>query len=373
MPWIIAGGALLGGIGGAAIGGEDKDPWDPHDFVPNHLRDEWEDYGNAIGALQDPQYYQGQLIADQNPWLANSLSGMGEFGSTGVGAGAMGNSVLGGIGALQTGLGDGLDYMNDLSQRQGGLFQYDQGVFDQTMGNLMPAMQGSFDAATRDINRDLNWNTLPGINMAGVAAGHQGSTKVGQQSALAEGMAQDRASDIGASLYQNAVNQAQGAAMDAGQANLRGDFDLLGRYGEFGRLGGQLLGQGYDMGVGNLDMMNQAGAQQFGYDQSLINADKAKFDWEQTAPWDFLNQRLSMINGQKVGGVNPAPIGGANPWLAGAQGAQMGLGLADMFGSMGQNYQPGWQNGGVSGDVWGGGDNSDFSAWDWEDGGGTYF
>lgn len=337
MSWGAVGSAAIGAVGGALGGG--KDGPDAHDILPPWLHQDWQQLGGQIVGLETPEYYGGQLIADQNPWLQNALGGMAGW-QDGIGQQLMGVNALGGIGAAQEGMRGGLDYLSELRSMESP-FQYNQGVFDQTMGNLMPGLQGQFDAATRDINRDLNWSTLPGIDMAGVGAGHMGSTKVGQMGALATGMAQDRAGDIGSALYTNAANQAHGAAMDAGRMNLDFAGSMVDDYGSFSELGNRYMGSAYDMGVGNLGMGFDAGNYQQNYDQSRIGAEMDKWNFNEQAPWTALSEQLRMLMSQSS---NPAPNTGMSPWEGAMNGINAGLGIYGMGQDMGW-----WGSGGVNG------------------------
>ena len=313
-------GALSGFLGG------NEEHVGPGDYVPDWLKDDWKMLGGQIADLQTPEYYQGQLVAEQNPWLQNALGGMAGYGQ-GMGgdiASLMQGAGTAGLGAFN----QGLDYMSGL-QGSPNQFQYDQGTFDTTMQNLMPGLQGSFDEATRDINRNLNWNTLPGLDMSFADA--QGATKQGQASALARGMAQDRSADIGSQLYQNALNQAQTAAYGAGGQNLASannlQNQLLSQYGNYANIGSGMLNQAYNMGGQNLGMGLQAGQLQQGYDQSLIDAEMAKHNFGQQAPWLALQNQLNMVNAQKMGSAPQTT--GMSGWEGALQGAQTGLGIYD--------------------------------------------
>ena len=320
-PLTMAGiGAGVGALGGAFGGGQEHIGTD--ELLPDWLQGDYKNAAQQISGLNPLEYFQGDTVAGLNPAMQGALDQMQGWGS-GMGGTLQNLSALGGGTGMQA-LGRGYNFMNEMAGMDSP-FQYNQGVFDQTMQNLMPSLQGQFDAATRDINRNLNWQQLPGINMAGVGAGHQGSTKVGQQSALAEGMAQDRAADIGAGLYANAVNQAQDAAMDSGRANLGFDQSLIGQYGNYGQLGGNLLNQSQNMGLGNIGLQTGAGEFLQGYDQNVLQGDIDRWNFEQQEPGRHLSQQLGLYGGQMMSG---------NPYVAdpsvlskAMQGAQAGMGL----------------------------------------------
>ena len=261
---------------------ENKITKDPAGFVQPGL-------SNSVGNYADlalPEAYGGDWQAQLNPMLSgawnnmyNDPTGQGFMQQSGQ-AGSMGLNAM----------GQGMDAMG-----QGNAFQFDQNLFDQSMGNLMPGLQGSYDAATRDIGRNLNWNTLPGLDMGNIGAGQQGGTALGKQSALATGMAQDRASDIGAGLYQNAINQSSQNAMKAGAGNQSAQNNIIGQYGNMANMGLNAMGQGFNMNQGMLNNQLQAGTGQQGYSQQGNDMNRAHFDQQQTLPWIYEGKRLSNL------------------------------------------------------------------------------
>ena len=109
---------------------------------------------------------------------------------------------------------------------------------------------------------------------------------------------------------------------------------MLNNYGNFGQLGSQLAGQSYDMGVGNLGLANQAGQTQQAYAQSLIDAQREKWDWNQNAPWNDQANRQALTQSWAVG--NPYTDAGMSPFEGIAQGALTGLG------AFGAGQDAGW-------------------------------
>ena len=361
MSWGAIGAAGVGAVGGILAGGNEEHIG-PGDIMPRWLHDDQQRVGESIMNLPTPEYYGGQLIADQNPYMQQALAGMGGYGD-GRGGRMADLSYLAGIGGLNQ-FGEGMRHMDRLA---GDGFMYDQGTFDQTMGNLMPGLQGAYDAATRDITRDLNWNTLPGIDMASSQLGLQGNSKVGQASALERGMAADRAADVGSALWMNAANQAHEAAMRGGLADLDLGQNLVGQYANYGNMGGQMLNQGYNMGLSNLGVGMEAGQAQQLYDQSLIDAEMDKWNYNQMAPWIATEQQNNMILAHRMGSTPHTT--GASAWETGLQGLQAGLGIYSAGQDAGWWGQvPGWEGGySGSGGVWNGGYDAPFEDYVYDD------
>jgi hypothetical protein len=164
--------------------------------------------------------------------------------------------------------------------------------------------------------------------MAGALGGQNGSTKQYQQGALGQGLANQNIANMGSNLWMNAANQSNQNAMNAGSQNLgsANNFDqsLMSNYGNFGQLGANMLGDSYDMGRQNLGLQNEAGMFQQGYDQSQIQAQMAKHNFEQQSPWEALAQRNNLTQSW----VNPNAIQyGASPFDTALNVAEAGMGL----------------------------------------------
>lgn len=325
-------------IGGSLFGGNEENiGWGdtrPQWAVP-WMRDRLPDI-NALGA---PLYYPGQTVADLNPSIMRGLTGINLWGQPGYGGERGRQQSLTAAGRGLGALGHGMNFVKGLAAQGPAQFGYDQGTFNQTMGNLMPGLQDAYAAATRDLTRDLNWNTLPGLNMQNAMSGQMGGSKLGQQSALAQGMASDRAADIGSSLWMNAANQANQAALMAGRENLGAQQqfgqDIMRGYGQFGALGLPFISTAYDMGLQNRMLPLQVGEYMRGYDQQLIDADVARWNYDQNRPWETLSNKINMANALIGQPVTPYTTG-ANWLQAGSQAAGFGRGLysnlSDIFG-----------------------------------------
>jgi len=344
---VAAGGAILGG----AFGGGGQENIGPGDMIPKWAKQDWMRTGQNISNLQDPQAYGGPWTAGLNPMLNQSWMGGMQFGQPGgAGANAADLSGFAGAGMLGYGAGQGMDYMNQLRQQGPQQYQYDQGTYNQVMGNLMPGLQGQFDAAMRDPTRQFNEQTLPGINMGSIGSGGQFGTKAFNQGAIASRGLQDRAADTASGLWANAANQANQAGYGAGGLNLQSgqnlQNNLLGGYNNMASMGGNLVNQGYNMGAQNLQMQNTIGGQRQAYEQSIIDNQRAQWDQQQQLPWTAQQNRQNLYSGLS-GGTNQ---GGTNTGFANTvNGAQTALGMWNMFspmlnqGNANQGFTPGYR------------------------------
>lgn len=93
--------------------------------------------------------------------------------------------------------------------------------------------------------------------------------------------------------------------------------------------------------------LTQAGQTTDAYQQALIGADKARFDFGQTSPWNTLGMYSGLVNGN-YGGASTStnPYFGGNPLLSALGGASAGLGI------YGQGKQAGLWGGGMAGNTY---------------------
>jgi hypothetical protein len=298
-----------------------------------------------IPNLQTPQYYQGQLIADMSPATQQALAQMTGFGA-GAGGDLMNMQMQGGQMGLDA-MGSGLGYMDQLMNQGPNTYQYDQGLYDQTMANQMGGYQGMFDHGAQQAQQNFDWNQLPGLNMQNAMLGGEGNTKFGQRGALGQAMANQNIAGFGADLWGQANQMANQNAFGAGSQNLAAanqlQGQLLSNYGNYAQLGAGMSNNAYDMGKSNIGMQMAGGNFQDAYNQSLIDADMNKWNFEQQAPWVDQQQRQALTQSW----VNPGAIQyGNSPFQNLLAVGQTALGLA---------------SGGADSGWWGGGGGSNAS------------
>lgn len=90
------------------------------------------------------------------------------------------------------------------------------------------------------------------------------------------------------------------------------------------------------MGAAGATALGQAGAQEDAYQQALINADKARFDFQQNAPWDLLAKYQGVLSGNLGSStVTNTPYFQPNPYLNALGGGLAGYGAYKQFNSGG--------------------------------------
>jgi len=254
-------GAVAGPLLGKVLGDDDKTTTTKVE-EPAYLSNAKQ---NAINGMQNAgTYYQNpdQMTANMNPILMEQLLNAGGY-SQGQGADQI--AMMNAMGLSQAGVGDALsqlagaqagmgaeyatgagDYM--MSQLKGGgyggggsgggggggginistpelKFEYDQGTYDQILGNLLGVSQDAFDSYAGKTKTDNLFSQGAGLQMGQALLGGA-NTKAGQQSALLDAMTNQQIIDFGAQQAQWAAGQANEGAMGAGTANLQSATSL---------------------------------------------------------------------------------------------------------------------------------------------------
>lgn len=309
-----------------AIAGLDQSKQDPQyptitDLYGGEFDDDMKDIRRQIlGTSAD------DWVADLTPEQTAALDRAAGYGREGgVGYDTLRDQRMQGALGL-SGLGGSYGYADALRRGGGPQFQYDQGTFDQSLGNLMWGLGGSYMDQTRDLFRNLTEQQIPGLNQAANASGNMASSRAGLTQGVLTRGALDRAGDIQSQLLQNALNQSQDAAMQGGIGNLRADLDtqgdIFGGYGSAAQYGLPGLEQAYRTGARNIDMLKQSGDFMQQYNQALLDA-----------PRNLLGWQIGGINQTTPAGVGNlgTPFTSTSPLMGLMTGFDMGAGLWDAW------------------------------------------
>lgn len=265
----------------------------------------------------DKGAYGGDTYANMNDMSKAGYDYMNQFGM-----GQMNNA--------QNFMNQGSQFANNYSDLYGRAGQ--DAIGDATnyaINNSSPLVQ----AAMRDSTRQLNEQTLPGINMAASGSGNVNSSRAGVADAVARRSYDDRMADVTSNIQDNLAsryltqNQNQFAnQMNANQA-------LANTYN-----------QGFGMGGNIANMMTGAGNAFQTDAQNQINADKSQFEDDRDFQLNQYNKFMSGVLG-KAPMNSPSNISPNlyNPGMSGLMGAVQGFGMggkiANAFGGGGgTNY-----------------------------------
>lgn len=277
-----------------------------------YLEDSYKSAEGYLKNSQDIGAYTGQTYAGQNPY---SLAG---------------NHYIGGMGAL------GAQGAFDITQAGQGFAQNYQDLYNQGSQDRLENAKdyaiansgGLVNAAMRDDLRNLQENTLTGINMGASGSGNMNSSRAGVAEAVANRGYDDRRADTTAMINRDLMDQS------LSQQNQQFKDQMLANQG---------LQNSYLQGINSMgamgDFMTGAGRNLRAYDQGFLDDQRSAFERQRDFNLDQQIKYQSGIlgNAQNQSPQNPVGVT-ASPMAAGfggaMQGASMGMGFQDWYNNL---------------------------------------
>lgn len=262
---------------------------EPPAYIQPYLQSGIQDLTNLYNSRKAPEYYQGDTVAEQSPETKAALEAMYRRGANGspLVAGSQGM-------ALDTATGKYLDLESN------------------------PYYQSAVNATLRPVTENFTDKVLPAVTAQFGAAGRAGSglheAAVDRATTAFNRDALDATSKMGLSAYTTErANQIAAAGM---APNLAGaDYTDINAMGT--------AGQGKDT-----------------YSQQQIDADIARYNYDQNKDWNYITRYLAALNAGYPGGETSGTVYGSatpsqNPGASAFGGAMsvagLGLSAAAMF------------------------------------------
>ena len=176
--------------------------------------------------------------------------------------------------------------------------------------------QGLINSAMRDSSRQLNEQTLPGINIGAAGTGNTNSSRTGVAEAIARRSYDDRMADTTSNIQNNLSNQYLTQNQNQFTNQMNANQQLGGVYN-----------QGFGMGNQISGMMTNAGGAFQKDAQNQMNTDKAQFENDRDFQLNQYNKYMSGIMGKApmtTGQVTPNLY---DPQMSGLMGAVQGFGM----------------------------------------------
>lgn len=325
MAWVVIGGAVIGGVSGYMGSKKTAKAQDAATAATMAGFNQYKPYVDANlegsqGALDgvlNTGAYQGQTLAAPNQFQTGTANTMGGYGTNMMNSG---NAMMGNT----AGFGNNANSLYGQYQGMANGAQQDRlgnaiGYANQNSGSLV-------DAAMRPELRNLQENTLTGIDNAAMGSGNMNSSRAGVATAVANRAYDDRRADVSTniqnSLIDRSLNQQaqqfadQGSALQgAGQAN----DAIQSAYG----VGMNTLGQGSNFGM-------NAGNSLQGYNQANLNDQRQRFEQQRDFELEQRKQYQSGMLGKAVSSPSVQPNLN-NPYSAALGGAMNGFGFASDY------------------------------------------
>ena len=281
-------------------------------YVDNNLKGSEGALNNVLGTGA----YQGQTYAGPNAFQTGTANTMGTYGQNMMNSGnaMMGNSAGFGNNANNM-YGQYQGMVNNAQQqdRLGNAINY----ANQNTGSLL-------DTAMRDDRRNLQENTLTGIDMAASGSGNTNSSRAGIATAVANRGYDDRRADMASNIQNSLIDRSlntQNQAFADQQNALSGAMGANAGISNAYTMGMNTMGQGANFGM-------NAGNSLQGYDQAQLNDMQKRYE----AMRDFeLEQRKNYqagILGKAPQTNNVYAANTVDPMGAAISGGMAGFGFA---------------------------------------------
>ena len=281
-------------------------------YVDNNLKGSEGALNNVLGTGA----YQGQTYAGPNAFQTGTANTMGTYGQNMMNSGnaMMGNSA--GFGNNANNMYGQYQGMANAAQQQdrlGNAINY----ANQNTGSLL-------DTAMRDDRRNLQENTLTGIDMAASGSGNTNSSRAGIATAVANRGYDDRRADMASNIQNSLIDRSlntQNQAFADQQNALSGAMGANAGISNAYTMGMNTMGQGANFGM-------NAGNSLQGYDQAQLNDMQKRYE----AMRDFeLEQRKNYqagILGKAPQTNNVYAANTVDPMGAAISGGMAGFGFA---------------------------------------------
>ena len=286
-------------------------------FIKDNMQSVTDTYKNML----ETGPYQGSFYAGPNDMQTTANTALYDMGTANMGIGQNLMNQAGGFANNANSLFgqySGMVNRPDMMSR----------ATDYAMDNMNPIVQ----AMMRDSTRQLNEQTLPGINKMASGSGNVNSSRAGVADALANRAYDDRMADVRSDVFNSlrnaSLNQSNtqfGQSMDA----LRGASAANNTLGNAFTTGANVATSGGNMALG-------AGANQQGYDQAALDADRAQFDYLNNYDYNLGKDYMGFLTGNQIKGNYEANK--VNPMMETLAGAKAGFGFGGDYGPQIGNF-----------------------------------
>lgn len=282
----------------------------------------------ALGGVLSTGAYSGPTYAGPNDFQTGTANTMGNIGGNMITAG---NNMMNNTNSFG-------NNANDLyGQFQGMAADARQDRLNTAMDYAANNGQALVDAAMRDDRRNLQENTLTGIDLAASGSGNMNSSRAGVAEAVAQRSYDDRRADVAAGIQDRLIDRSlsqqaqqfsdQGTALNSATG---ANNNLMSAY----NTGMNTLGEGANFGM-------NAGNVLQGFDQAQMNANMNDFDRMRDFELDKRIQYNQGILNRAPSGVQGYTANTVDPMQAAMGGAMQGFGFQQNYG---QKISDGFNN-----------------------------
>lgn len=260
----------------------------------------------ALNDILDTGYYQGDTYAALNDTQMQGYNNQVDFNNTGF---ADANQML------NVGRGYSDNYQDLYNQAQRG-FLNNAMAYGTDAANINPIA----DAALRDARRNLNENTLRGIDMNASLTGNTNSSRSGVADAIASRGFADREADVRAQISNDLIDRSLAEQQNQYANMVNANQNLAGVYNT-----------GFSQGNISAGNIATAGGALQRDEQNILNQDRASFEGNRDFAMEQLNNYNTGILGQSPRTSGSYQADYVDPNMAALGGAMAGYGFGGQF------------------------------------------
>ena len=282
---------------------------------------------DAFQGVLDAGYYQGPTYAGPNTFQTGTAGNMGNIGL---------DMQSGGYNMMANNAGFGANANNMYNQFQGLSDAAQKDRLSKAIGYAGDNAGSLVDAVMRDSTRQLQEQTLPGINTAASGSGNVNSSRAGVADAIAKRSYDDRRSDVTSNITNNLIdrslNQQQQQFTDQSNA-LTSAGNMNNQISNAYNTGLNTMGSGFGFGM-------QGGQALQGYDQAALNDARNRFEGNRDFNYNMYKDYKTGMLGNAPSTNNVAQANMASPTTATLGGMQTGFGFGQEYGPQIMNMLP---------------------------------
>jgi len=286
-------------------------------FIKDNMQSVSDTYKNML----ETGPYQGSFYAGPNDMQTAANTALYNMGTANMGTG---QNLMNQAGGFANNANTLFGQYSGMVNRPDMMSQ----ATDYAVDNMNPIVQ----AMMRDSTRQLNEQTLPGINKMASGSGNVNSSRAGVADALANRAYDDRMADVRSDVF----NSLRNASLNQSNTQFNQSMNALSGANAANNTLGNAFTTGTNLATAGGNMALGAGANQQGYDQAALDADRAQFDYLNNYDYNLGKDYMGFLTGNQIKGNYEANK--VNPMMETLAGAKAGFGFGGQYGPQIGNF-----------------------------------
>lgn len=286
-----------------------------------YIKDQLGSVSDMYKGMIEKGPYTGEYYAGPNTMQTTANSALYDMGTANMG---IGQNLMNQAGGFANNANDLFGQYSGMVNRPDMMSQ----ATDYAMDNMNPIVQ----AMMRDSTRQLNEQTLPGINKMASGSGNANSSRAGVADALANRAYDDRMADVRSDVF----NSLRNASLNQSNTQFNQSMNALSGANAANNTLGNAFTTGTNVATAGGNMALGAGNNQNTWDQGQIDADRANYDYLTNYGYNLGKDYMGFLTGNNVKGNYKANT--VNPMMETLAGAKAGFGFGGQYGPQIGNF-----------------------------------